>query len=148
MSRLRFDLMFLGLAFAALAYVLLSAWSLRNAPLWVRFERAWAADVAALEASGKLPAAWADVRELELIGGTPESRAWLKRIKIPLRTNPRGQSRMDVLVVAWDEAGKRGALVQYNIEDLKTKNMRAEIARTLILTTPASGLEALPWLPR
>ena len=148
MSRVRYDLIFIGLAVAALSYVLLSAWSSRNAPLWLRFERAWAADVALLESSGTLPPEWAKVRQFELIGGTPETRAWLKRVAIPLRTNPRGTYRMDVLIVAWEESGKRGALVQYNIEDLKTKNTIREIGRTLILTTPAHPHEALPWLPR
>lgn len=146
MSRLRFDLFFIGVALATLAYLLLGTYSVRNAPDWKMLERRWAADVHLLEASGKLPPEWSHVKELEFIGGTPETRAWLKLMKAPLRTNPRGTFRMDVLVVAWREGARRGALIQYDIEDLKTKNMVREIGRTLILSTPPTFLEALPWL--
>ena len=144
MTRLRFEFLFIGAAVAAFAFVLLNAWSVRNAPLWKRLERRWAADVTLLEDSGKLPPAWFDVKSIDISGGTPETRGWLKLIHSPLKTNPTGQHRMDVLVVAWEEDGKRGALVQYNIEDLKTKNTVSEIGRTLILSVPPTAFER--WL--
>jgi hypothetical protein len=140
-TRPRLGFLFIGAAVAAVAFVLLNMWSARNAPLWKRLEHRWAEDVELMESSGKLPAAWADVKSYDLIGGTPESRAWLKLIHPPLKTNPKGRHRMDVLVVGWEESGKRGALIQYNIEDLKTKNTVSEIGRTLILSVPPSVFE-------
>jgi len=140
-TRLRFEFLFIGAAVAAFAYLLLNAWSVRNAPLWKRFEQRWTADVALMQDSGKLPLAWFDVKEYALIGGTPETRGWLKLVHPPITTNPQGKHRMDVLIVGWEESGKRGALVQYNIEDLVTKNTVREIGRTLILSVPPTALE-------
>ena len=137
----RFEFLFFGAAVAALAFVVLNAWSQRNAPMWKRLEQRWADDVALMETSGKLPPAWSDLKSIELIGGTPETRGWLKLARSPLRVNPAGHHHMDVLIVGWEENGKRGALVQYNIEDGRTKNMIKEIGRTLILSVPPTALE-------
>jgi hypothetical protein len=123
-------------AFAILAYVCLDFWSSRNAPLYKRFERQWKEDVEQLENSKKLPPAWFDVRDLEIYGGTPESKDWLGRIQVPLRTRAEGKHKLEVLVVAWEEDGKRGTLVQYNLVDLKTGNNIWELGRTFILTRP------------
>lgn len=134
----RLHLLLWCLAVGLIAFALLNYYSQRRAPLYKRFERQWAEDVRALETSGKLPPAWKDVKEIKVIGGTPETKAWLKRIEVPLKANAQGTHTMDVLVVIWEENGKRGALVQYNIEDGKTRNMLMELGRTLILSTPAT----------
>jgi len=132
-------LMFWCLAVAVLAYVLLDFWLSRNAPLYKRFERQWAEDVASLEASPKLPKPWFDVREVELIPGTPESKSWLRSVKIPLgQKNPNGQHKLEVLIVPWEEEGKAGVMIQYNLVNLKTNNMIFELGRTLILAEPRS----------
>lgn len=127
-----------GVALGLIAFVLLDHYRRLRMPLVKRFERQWAADVVEMEASGKLPAAWHDIGQIKIIGGTPETRNWLDHVQAPLRPNPQGQHRMEVLVVIWEENGKRGALVQYNLEDGKTGNTIREIGRTLILSTPTS----------
>lgn len=137
MSR-KLSLLSFGVAIGLVAFVLLDHYSRLRLPLPKRFERQWAADVTELEASGKLPAAWSEVGEIKIIGGTRETRDWLDHVKSPLKPNPQGRHRMEVLVVIWEENGKRGALVQYNIEDGKTGNTLSEIGRTLILSTPVS----------
>lgn len=137
MSR-KISLLAFGMAIALVAYVFLDHYSRRRLSLPRRLERQWTADVADLEASGKLPAAWREVGEIKIIGGTAETRDWLDRIHPPLTSRAGGKNRMEVLVVVWEENGKRGALVQYNIEDLKTGNTLSEIGRTLILSTPTS----------
>jgi hypothetical protein len=121
------------------AYVCLDFWSARNGPLYKRLERQWQDDVDNLEASHKLPGPWFDVRDLEMYGGTPESRNWIKRIHIPIKTKKDGHYKMEVLLVAWEEDGKRGALVQYNLVDLKSGNNIWELGRTYILSAPKSG---------
>jgi hypothetical protein len=136
MSRYRLYLLFWCAAAGVLAYICFDYWSARHAPLYTRLERQWTADVKTLEASGKLPRVWFDVKDIKVIGGTPETKQWLRRIKIPLKPNPKGHHHMEILVVAWEESGKRGALVQYNIEDGKTTNTLLELGRTFILEGP------------
>jgi hypothetical protein len=94
------------------AFVCFKVWSQRNTPLYKRFESQWQEDVERLEASKKLPPPWFDLKDLEIIGGTPETKTWLKQIRIPLKTRPDGHFQMEVLIVAWEEEGKRGVLVQ------------------------------------
>jgi len=137
----RLHLLFLCLAAGVLAYVVLDYWDARNAPLFKRFERQWREDVEDLEASKKLPAGWHDVKDLEIFGGTPETKEWLARIKVPLTTKKDGKHKLEVLVVAWEENGIRGALVQYDLVELKSKNNIWELGRTLILTRPHQSFE-------
>lgn len=123
-------------AIGIVAFVCLNFWSQRNAPLYRHFERQWSEDVEHLESSKKLPSPWFDVKDLEVIGGTPESKDWLKHIQIPIKTHKEGHFKMEVLVVAWEEDGKRGTLVQYNVVDLKSGNNVWELGRTFILSQP------------
>lgn len=128
----------LCLGVGIVSFVLLDFYSTRNAPLYKELERQWHEDVETLEASGKLPKGWFAAKELEIYGGTPETKSWLKRIKIPLKSKDKGEFRLEVLVVAWEEEGIIGALVQYNLIDLKSKNMIWELGRTLTLRRPRS----------
>lgn len=52
---------------------------------------------------------------------------------------------MEVLIVAWEEEGVKGVMVQYNIEDIQTRENVYELGRTLILNRQ-SLLEELTWL--
>ena len=116
-----------------ISFMVLDFWQKRNAPLYRKLEIQWAQDVEDLESSKKLPPPWFDVREIELYGGTPETKNWLKRIEIPVTAKkPNGNHKLEVLVVAWEEDGKRGALIQYNLVDLKSGNMIWELGRTLM----------------
>jgi hypothetical protein len=120
-----------------LAYLALDFHQQRNAPDYRKFERWWADDVAQLEASPKLPKPWFDVREVEVYGGTPESKSWLREIHIPLGPkNLKGQHKLEVLVVPWEEEGKTGVMLQYNLVDLKSKNMIFELGRTMVFEAP------------
>lgn len=131
--------MFLAIAIGILAYLTLNFWSLRHAPLHVRLERLWKEDVYLLESSGKLPPAWYEIAEIEVIGGTPQTKNWLKRIQIPLKPKgSKGKYNMEILVVAWEEDGIHGALVQYNLTDIATRNTVFELGRTLILADAKS----------
>lgn len=130
----RFYLLFWCGAIAILAYILLDFWNARNAPMYKRFERQWASDVRLMEESGKLPPAWFDVKEIEIVGGTPETKNWLRRVQIPVQIkNDQGHHKLETLVVLWEEEGKRGVLTQYNLVDLNSGNMVWELGRTLIL---------------
>jgi hypothetical protein len=132
----RFSLLLACLAVATASFVLLDFWSSRNAPPYLKFERLWQEDVEQLEKSGKLPKGWSDLKDIEVIGGTAETKKWLRLVTTPIKTTPNGKHRMDVLVVVWEEDGVRGVMVQYNLEDLKTKNNIWELGRTFILSRP------------
>ncbi len=126
------------------AFACLSYYSQSQAPLYKKLEIQWRNDVEDLEASKRLPSSWFDVKELEVIGGTPETKDWLQRIQVPLKTKPGGGFHLEVLVVAWEEEGKRGALVQYNLVDIKSGNNIWELGRTFILSKPkAKGIKGL-----
>lgn len=131
----RLSLLACCVSLASASYVVLDYWSRNHAPLPVRFERLWHEDVANLEASPNLPKQWFDVKELNIIAGTPETKEWLRQVEIPLNPNLKGKHHMDILVVVWEEDGIRGVLVQYNLED-ERKNHIWELGRTLILERP------------
>lgn len=133
MSR-KLCLLLLCLAAGIAGYVTLDHWAARNGTKLQRLERMWSEDVALLESSGKLPAPWFKLRNLEVYGGTEEAKAWLKRIQPPLKTRPDGTHKMEVLLLSWEEDGKTGAVVQYNMVDIKTQNMVWELGRTFILS--------------
>lgn len=136
MNYKRLSLLLLCAAAGLTSYTLLDFYRHQKAPLYKKLEAQWEADVRALEKSGKLPAAWKEVKEIKIIGGTPETKSWLKRIQIPLKENPDGKHRLEVLVVVWEENGKKGALIQYNLEDGASANTLMELGRTLILSAP------------
>ncbi len=139
----KLPVLLLCLATALVSYVLLDDWNSRNSPLFKRFERQWHEDVQLLEKSGKLPASWRDVREVQIIPGSLETQNLLRRIKIPVRAqNDKGNSRMEVIAYAWTEAGKIGIFLQYNIEDIASRNTLWELNRTLILQYPK---DTSPW---
>jgi len=132
----RFHLLIWCLAVAVLAYVALDFWSTKNARPHKKFERLWAEDVELLEKSKKLPPPWFKVREIKLIGGTPETKAWLKRIQVPLRTNADGTHNLEVILVVWDESGKKGVMIQYDLVDINSGENVWELGRTLIVSAP------------
>jgi hypothetical protein len=133
----RLHLLFWCVAVGLLSYIVLDFWSTRNAPLFRKLELQWAQDVELLESSKKLPPGWFDVKEVEITGGTPETKGILRKIRIPVQVKKEdGQHKVEVLVVVWEEEGKRGALIQYNLVNLKTGNMIWELGRTLILSQP------------
>jgi hypothetical protein len=121
-------------AAAILAIVAMDVWDQQTAPIYKRLERQWHDDIRELEDSKKLPAAWFDVGQIEIVGGTNETKDWLKHIQSPLTPKANGHYKLDVLLVGWEETGKRGAMIQYNLEDLGTKNTIWELGRTLILS--------------
>jgi hypothetical protein len=133
MNSKRLAALFGCLACAVLAYTSFDYWRLRNGPMTKRFESQWEADVKQLEDSQKLPKAWFEVKEFNVIAGNPETRKLLRSIELPFRANPHGKFKLDVLMVAWEEPLRTGVLIQYNLEDLRTKNTVFELNRNLVL---------------
>lgn len=132
----RISLLFFAIAVGAAAYVAFDFWALANARPEVRLERAWIEDIADLQAAQKLPAPWFNLRAVEYYGGDAQAKDWLKRIRVPIKTKVDGTHKLEVLLLVWEENGKRGAVVQYDIVDLKTQNLVWELGRTFILHPP------------
>lgn len=136
-SRIRPHLLLFCLATGLVSYILLDAWSARNAPLYRRFERFWSQDVELLTRSSKLPKSWYEVSEIKIIPGSIETKNLLNRFESPLKvTKLDGPNRLEVIVYAWKEGEKIGVLMQYNIEDIASRNTLWELNRTLILQSP------------
>lgn len=135
----RLHLLIWCVAAGLLAIACFQFWHQRNSPLYQRFESQWRQDIALLEESGKLRPAWFEIREIQIVGGTPETRAWLERISPPIRSKgAEGHFDLEVLTIAWEEAGVYGVTLQYTFTDIKTKNSVWEFGRTLILSRPSA----------
>lgn len=122
------------MAFALSSYLILDLWSSRNGPIGQRFQRLWYNDVRLMEDSGKLPKPWWNIKEVTVVGGTPDTKKMLRQVAHPIKTSPDGQYNMEILIVYWEEEGVRGVLVQYNIEDIKSRENVFEEGRTLVLS--------------
>ncbi|MGE0763407.1 MAG: hypothetical protein AB7N80_09015 [Bdellovibrionales bacterium] len=99
-----------------------------------RLQILWEQDVEKLSASGKLPKAWNEIKEIQLIPATDNAKLWLKNVRVPIRLKSDGGYKMEILVVSWEEEKASGAIMQYNLVDLKTNNMIWELGRTFVLS--------------
>lgn len=93
----------------------------------------WERDLNMLIEQKKLHPAWPKIREVVLIGATKKARNWLKEIGSPVKINPKGNHRLEVLLLNWEDKGREGAIVQYNLIDLESRNMIWELGRTYVL---------------
>ena len=122
-----------------ISYVALDFWASKNGKPDLKFAQLWQEDVELLESSQKLPKAWYSVKEIEVYPGDAQAKVWMKSIHPPIKKNPNGQFKMEILVLTWEEAGKVGSVIQYDLVDLKTQNLVWELGRTLILKSSASS---------
>ncbi|MGE4133829.1 MAG: hypothetical protein AB7F86_19480 [Bdellovibrionales bacterium] len=120
------------------SFVLLDHWCYKTAPDHQKFEKMWSEDIQILQQDPKVKALWPKIRDVQIKWGFGDAEAWQNKIKVPLKSNPRGSYDLDLLIIAWEENGVRGVLVQYDFVDGKTKNLITEISRTLILSNEHS----------
>ena len=126
-------LLLLCVAVGIASYIALDFWALQNGHPESRLERLWAEDVADLAEAKKLPPFWNDIQKVEMYGGDTQAKDWARKIEVPIKTNPQGTHKLEVLLLTWEENGKRGAVIQYDAVDLKSQNMVWELGRTFIL---------------
>lgn len=136
-------LLFCVASLALFGYLGVRFWRFQTMSPVQRLQILWAQDIQKMEASGKMPAAWHSIQEIELYGGTKESKEWLKQLKIPIPLHRDGTHRLEILLVAWDEGPKKGAMIQYDLVNIKTKNTEWELGRTFILRDKSSVLYKL-----
>lgn len=104
--------------------------SFRQATPAQKLQAMWAHDLIRLQSAGKLPTAWPKIKTIEVFAGTERAKEWLENLNVPITPNPEGTHHLEVLLLSWSEAGKFGAIVQYNLVDLASENMVWELGRT------------------
>ncbi len=136
--------LFLFISILALGYFgleVVELIKLKNASEAERLALIWEKDLQLLIEQKKMPPGWERIREVALIGGTSTARDWIKKITSPVKVHKDGDHRLEVLLLDWKDEGNEGAIVQYNLIDLKTGNMTWELGRTYVLKEAPKKLQ-------
>ncbi|MEK7357455.1 MAG: hypothetical protein AAB250_13470, partial [Bdellovibrionota bacterium] len=96
-----------------------------------KFAQNWQNDVAALEKSGKLPESWQQIREIVVKTDNSPAQTWVVGLEAPIKKKQDGFFRLDVFVAHWIDDDRYGALIQYNLVDLRDGNTTWELSRNL-----------------
>ncbi len=98
-----------------------------------KFIESFQNDIALLKKSGTLPEAYSHIREVEIKSDNSPARDWLDDLKRKIPRDQNGTYKLSVMVIHWIEANRYGAIVQYNLVDLKSGNTVWEFSRTFKL---------------
>lgn len=92
----------------------------------------WEKDIANLKEAKQLPRFWNNIRSVKMIPGDSRAKKWVKKIKPPVATKKEGQFDMEILVLGWkdDEDGSHGAIIQYDVTEIRKQNLIWELGRT------------------
>jgi hypothetical protein len=126
------------LVVSALAVALWVAWFGLDVNYWLapphdKMNISWSRDVRLLEESGRLPPQWTEIKDISIRADNSPIQDWLMALKAPIRRNPNGQYRLDVFLIHLIEGNRYGAVIQYNLVDLRDENTIWEAGRTLKL---------------
>ncbi len=128
-----------GLILAGL-FLAVAAWfTIAGGQFWIlkpkeKFISAWNDDLILLEKSKKLPAQWANIRDVTLRTDNSPAQDWISGVTPPIQTNPNGTFNLDVFIVHWLEGYRYGALVTYTLVDTRNNNNTVwELSRTFKL---------------
>lgn len=112
-------------------------------PLVKRFSELWIRDVAKLKQAGVLPPGMSDLKSIEISAATDLTQSWKPDLVIPFSSDAKGHFHLEILLLSWEEGAKEGAIVQYNLIDLRSKDMIWELGRTFVLLGENPVEEAL-----
>lgn len=131
---------FLGFVLVIVSLLIVGgiAASTLKADYWIlspkeKFIRSWQEDLALLKKSGKIPAGFDHIREIEVRSDNSPARDWLDDLKRKIPTEPTGTYKLSVMVIHWIEENRYGAIIQYNLVDTKSGNTVWELSRTFKL---------------
>jgi hypothetical protein len=121
---------------AALVVAALGASQYYNLDYWLlpskqKFATTWMKDIGSLEKSGKLPEGWQQIREIVIKTDNSPAQNWVVGLDPGIKKKQDGVYRLDVFVAHWIENDRYGALVQYNLVDLRTGNTTWELSRNM-----------------
>lgn len=86
------------------------------------------ADLAQLSAKKSLPTAFRDLYEIEKVPTDPVTTIWADRLDLDLPVNPKGQYKLEVLVLQ-EESEHLTAILQYHLIHRPSGNSVWELAR-------------------
>lgn len=96
----------------------------------------WRQDFQTLQRLGRLPSGFAQIGKIDVIAanGDPLAKTWKNEIEVPIAVNPKeGLYRLEVLLLSWTEGRQKGAIIQYDLMDMKTDNLLWELGRSFTL---------------
>jgi hypothetical protein len=131
----------LGLSLLLVGAYFVTVFSIDPIRFWLnspaaRLQALWESDLELLGTAHKLPPQFANIREVALKPATATAKEWAKNLKIPIALNSQGQYRLEILLLSFEEEGTIGAIMQYDLVDLKSDNLVWEVGRTFILEFP------------
>jgi hypothetical protein len=97
------------------------------------FKALWAEDLKKLEASGKLPAGWKDLNNVEITVTSPTLKPWLENYSPEFAVKPTGKYKLQVFLDDFQEDRATGVMIQYHLIDLASQDTVWELGRTLQL---------------
>lgn len=101
-----------------------------------RLQSLWNQDVTDLENAKALPEGWYRIKSIEFYSGDNGAQKWIdEKLRPPQKTRVNGTHRLEILLLSFEDKGKIGAIVQYNLVDIKTQNMEWELGRTFYLNS-------------
>lgn len=101
-----------------------------------KLQSLWSQDVTDLENAKALPEGWHSIKSIEFYSGDKGAQKWIdEKLRPPQKTQPNGTHRLEILLLSFEDQGKVGAIIQYNLVDLKTQNMEWELGRTFYLNS-------------
>ncbi len=124
------------LVIAAIAVTALAACQFYNVDYWLKpskdkFSVTWSKDVAALEKSGKLPEGWQQIREIVIKTDNSPAQNWVVGFDPGIKKKQDGFYRLEIFIAHWIENDRYGALVQFNLVDLRTNDTTWEVSRNM-----------------
>ncbi len=100
------------------------------APPFKKFALATRTDLSLLEKNHYLPAAWSSIRSIEVSSDASHVQDWLKQDAFSIPQKKDGDFKLEVFVSEWIDGYRYGALIKYDLVELKTKNTVWELNRT------------------
>lgn len=95
----------------------------------------WGQDVQKLELAKAVPPGWYTLKEITYFGGDPGAKNWIiEGLRAPHPVSNEGTHRLEVLLLSFEDEGRDGAIIQYNLVNLKNQNMEWELGRTFFLS--------------
>ena len=95
-----------------------------------KFAMATRNDMKLLEKNHSLPKIWSKIKKIELSSDASHVQDWLNADAFDIPKTNNGDYTLDIFVSEWIDGYRYGALVQYDLIDIKTKNTVWELNRT------------------
>lgn len=100
------------------------------APPANKFALATRTDMKLLEKNHYLPKAWSKIKSIEISSDASHVQDWLKADAFDIAKVNSGEFTLNIFVSEWIDGYRYGALVQYDLIDIKSKNTVWELNRT------------------